>query len=73
MQGHRLIPRYVLSIPGAGSNRRRCENLMNHVDEATEQAVVAEAIEQRAHGQHRTSNELRTTGIFVSGTGVRSI
>jgi len=46
---------------------------MNHVDEATEQAVVAEAIEQRAHGQHRTSNELRTTGIFVSGTGVRSI
>ena len=26
-----------------------------------------------AHGQHRTSNELRKLGVFVSGSGVRSI
>lgn len=26
-----------------------------------------------AHGQHRTSNELRKRGVFVSGSGVRSI
>ena len=52
---------------------RRGENLKNRVDEATEQAVVAWAIEQPAHGQHRTSNELRKIGIFVSGSGVRSI
>jgi len=52
---------------------RRGENLKNRVDEATEQAVVAWAIEQPAHGQHRTSKELRKIGIFVSGSGVRSI
>ena len=52
---------------------RRTPNLKNRVDEATEQAVVAHAIEQPAHGQHRTSHELRKSGIFVSGSGVRSI
>ena len=31
------------------------------------------AISFPAHGQHRTSNELRKQGIFVSGSGVRSI
>ena len=31
------------------------------------------AVEYPAHGQHRTSNELRKTGVFVSGSGVRSI
>jgi len=31
------------------------------------------AVEQPAHGQHRTSNELRKQGVFVSGSGVRSI
>ena len=40
---------------------------------ATEQAVIASAIEQPAYGQHRTSNELRKVGVFVSGSGVRSI
>ena len=40
---------------------------------ATEQAVIASAIEQPAFGQHRTSNELRKVGVFVSGSGVRSI
>lgn len=31
------------------------------------------AIEFPAHGQHRTSNELRKKGVFISGSGVRSI
>ena len=35
--------------------------------------MVNHAIEQPAHGQQRTSNELRKWGIFVSGSGVRSI
>jgi transposase InsO family protein len=55
------------------SKSRRTPNLKNRVDEATEQAVKDHAIEQPAHGQHRTSNELRKKGIFVSGSGVRSI
>ncbi len=32
-----------------------------------------EGHDQPAHGQHRTSNELRKAGVFVSGSGVRSI
>jgi len=52
---------------------RRAPNTKNRVDETTEQAVVNHAIEQPAHGQQRTSNELRKLGIFVSGSGVRSI
>ncbi|MDP8051394.1 IS481 family transposase [Pasteurella atlantica] len=55
------------------NKNRRTPNLKNRVDEATEQAVITYAIEQPAHGQHRTSNELRKKGIFVSGSGVRSI
>ncbi len=47
---------------------RRAPNPKNRVDEATEQAVVAYATEQPAHGQHRTSNELRKSGVFVSDT-----
>jgi len=43
------------------------------VDQATEQAVIEHAVDQPAHGQHRASNELRKKGIFVSGSGVRSI
>jgi len=43
------------------------------VDQATEQAVIDHAVDQPAHGQHRASNELRKKGIFVSGSGVRSI
>ena len=38
---------------------RRTRNIKNCVDEETEKAVLAYAIEQPAHGQHRTSNELR--------------
>nr|WP_217908271.1 IS481 family transposase [Burkholderia glumae] len=54
------------------SNRRK-PNPKNRVDEATEIAVLAYAIEQPAHGQVRVSNELRRRGIFVSASGVRSI
>lgn len=52
---------------------RRVPNLKNRVDEETEQAVVAYAMEQPAHGQVRVSNELRKRGVFVSASGVRSI
>ncbi len=47
---------------------RRTANLKNRVDEATEQAVIAYAVDLLVHGQTRTSNELRKKGIFVSGT-----
>lgn len=52
---------------------RRKPNPKNRVEEATETAVLAYATEQPAHGQVRTSNELRQRGIFVSPSGVRSI
>ena len=52
---------------------RRGDNLKNRVDEKTEESVVAYAIEFPAHGQARTSNELRKQGVFVSASGVRSI
>ena len=52
---------------------RRKPNLKNRVDEQTEAAVVRYAIDYPAHGQTRTSNELRKRGVFISGSGVRSI
>lgn len=52
---------------------RRKPNIKNRVDEAAERAVSDWAIAYPAHGQARTSNELRKTGVFVSGSGVRSI
>lgn len=52
---------------------RRKPNFKNRVDNVTEQAVIAYAIEFPAHGQHRTSNELRKRGVFISGSGVRSV
>jgi transposase InsO family protein len=52
---------------------RRKANMKNRVDDKTEDAVVNDAIAFPAHGQHRASNELRRKGIFVSGSGVRSI
>ncbi|MFM5429172.1 IS481 family transposase [Aeromonas veronii] len=54
------------------ANRKK-PNPKNRVEEATEVAVLAYAIEQPAHGQTRFSNELRQRGIFVSPSGVRSI
>jgi transposase InsO family protein len=52
---------------------RRKPNFKNRVDETIEAAVKEYAIGYPAHGQHRTSNELRKQGIFVSGSGVRSV
>ncbi|WP_316675393.1 IS481 family transposase [uncultured Tolumonas sp.] len=52
---------------------RRAPNLKNRTDDTTEQAVINYAIEYPAHGQQRTSNELRKQGIFISGSGVRSV
>lgn len=54
------------------ANRRK-PNLHNRVDQHTEAAVVLFAREQPAHGQTRTSNELRKEGAVVSPSGVRSI
>lgn len=51
---------------------RRRPNLKNRIDQAIENAVLAYAIEQPAHGQVRVSNELRKRGTFVSPSGVRS-
>jgi len=53
------------------NQNRRVPNLKNRADEATERAVVEYAVEFPAHGQHRTSNELRKKGVFISGSGVR--
>lgn len=52
---------------------RRQPNLKNRTDEATENAIVAYAVECPAHGQLRVSNELRKRGFFVSPSGVRCI
>lgn len=52
---------------------RKKPNLKNRVDEATEQAVLAFAVEYPAYGQLRASNELRKQGVFISPAGVRSI
>jgi hypothetical protein len=54
------------------ANRRK-PNLQNRVDQKTEDAVVALALEQPAFGQLRASNELRKKGIFISASGVRSV
>lgn len=52
---------------------RRKPNLRNRVDPVVEDAVLKHAINEPAHGQVRTSNELRKVGVFVSPSGVRSI
>lgn len=52
---------------------RRKPNLKNRVDPEVEEAVLNYAIDEPAHGQVRTSNELRKAGIFVSASGLRSI
>ena len=54
------------------ANRRK-PNIKNRVEETTEAAVTAFALEQPAFGQVRVSNELRKRGIFVSPSGVRSV
>lgn len=52
---------------------RRKPNLKNRIDEQSEQAVTAFALEYPAYGQVRASNELRKRGVFVSPAGVRCI
>ncbi len=52
---------------------RRRPNLKNRTDQRTEAAVLAYALEEPAHGQVRTSNELRQRGFFISPTGVRGV
>lgn len=52
---------------------RHKPNVKNRLDEAIQLAVVKYATDYPAHGQHRTSNELRKLGTFISGSGVRSI
>lgn len=54
-------------------SNRRVPNHKNRVDERTEMAAVALAIDNPALGQVRVSNELRKAGVFVSPGGVRSI
>lgn len=52
---------------------RRIPNIKNRLEPSVEEAIIEYAIEQPAHGQHRASNELRKRGIFVSGSGIRSV
>src|ERR1700688_2703428 len=52
---------------------RRRANLKNRMDESTEDAILAFAVENPAAGQVRVSNELRKRNIVVSPTGVRSV
>lgn len=52
---------------------RSAPDLKNRTDAATERAVVDYAVAFPAHGQHRTSNALRKQGVFISGSGVRSV
>jgi transposase InsO family protein len=54
------------------ANRKK-PNLRNRVEQTTETAIAAFALEQPAFGQVRVSNELRKRGIFVSPSGVRSV
>ena len=70
--------RYKAAVDEGGvdaliSRDRRQPNLKNRVDEQTESAVVAYAIEEPAHGQVRASNELRKRGVFISPSGVRCV
>jgi transposase InsO family protein len=52
---------------------RKKPNFKNRVPEATENAVLAMALDQPAWGQVRVANELRKADIIVSPQGVRSI
>ncbi|PTQ77999.1 winged helix-turn helix protein [Nitrosomonas ureae] len=70
--------RYQAAVEAGGvdalidANRRK-PIIKNRVEEATEAAVTAFALEQPAFGQVRVSKELGKSGIFVSPSGVRSV
>ena len=52
---------------------RRKPNYKNRVESETEKSVLDYAIQFPAHGQARTSNELRKKGVFISASGIRCI
>jgi transposase InsO family protein len=60
-------------LEGLVEKTRKKPCLKNRVAPEVEEAVLRMANEFPAYGQMRTSNELRKTGILVSGGGVRSI
>lgn len=70
--------RYQAAVEAGGvealldANRRK-PNPKNRIEEITEQAVVAHAVEFPANGQKRASNELRKMGVFISPGGVRCV
>lgn len=70
--------RYKQAVEDGGvesllQKNRRKPNPKNRVDEQIEASVLQYALDFPAHGQVRTSNELRKLGVFVSPSGVRSI
>ncbi|WP_299948844.1 helix-turn-helix domain-containing protein, partial [uncultured Microbulbifer sp.] len=70
--------RYKEAVSSGGvdallEKNQRVPNHNNRVDPTIEEAVLAYALEEPAHGQVRVSNELRKRGVFVSSSGVRSI
>ena len=70
--------RYKAAVEEGGvdaliDKNRRKPNVKNRVDELTEEAVVAYAVEHIDHGQVRASNELRKRGVFISPSGVRCV
>jgi transposase InsO family protein len=52
---------------------RKKPNLKNRVDPEIEQAVIAYATDQPAHGQFRVSNELKKQSLYVAAATVRNI
>jgi transposase InsO family protein len=60
-------------LEGLRERSRRKPCLKNRVAPEVEEAVVNMAYEYPAYGQARAANELRKTGVLVSGGGVRSI
>jgi transposase InsO family protein len=60
-------------LEGLREKSRRKSCMKNRVAPEVEEAVVNMAYEYPAYGQTRVANELRKTGILVSGGGVRSI
>ncbi len=70
--------RYKAAVEDGGvealfDKTRKKPNHKNRVESEIEEIVVQYAIEYPAHGQLRTSNELRKQGVFVSASGVRSV
>jgi transposase InsO family protein len=60
-------------LEGLREKSRRKPCIKNRVAPEVEEAVVNMAYEYPAYGQTRAANELRKSGILVSGGGVRSI